>query len=787
MIYTKPMTRMKKSVFFWMLMFSASLAAAAQDAVTVQFYTPTAVRITKGGPAPASRFAVTAVPQAVSVQKSVTKGGTMYDSGGLKVAVANDGTVRFFTMKGILLLKEGAWGFEERTAGVDKGARIVRQTFLPEADEAFYGLGILQDGQLNLRGKTRYMVQDNTEDYVSIVQSVKGYGLFWDNPSPTTFRDDADGMLFESEVGEVVDYYFIWGGDADGVIAGIRSLTGRVPMLPLWSYGFMQCRERYRSSAELLAALHGYRERGIPLDCIIQDWQYWGNNYLWNAMEFLNDDFRNAQAMIDEVHAQHAKLMISIWSSFGPMTKQYRELAEQGHLLDMGTWPRSGLPDWPPRMEYPSGVRPYDPFSAEARDLYWRYLSKMWDMGLDAWWMDSTEPDHHPLQPDKDADFELMTAEGSLRSVRNAYPIVGVEGVYDHQRVVSQDRRVTILTRSAWAGQQRTGANTWSGDVNSRWDVLRAQIPAGLGFALTGNPNFNTDCGGFFPGGYNRRGATATCAQNPRFQELYVRWLQYGAFSPMMRSHGESSRREIWEFGAPGEPVYDAIAKTIRLRYALLPYIYAVSHEVTAADGTFQRALVMDFSADKAVWERGDEFLFGRSLLVAPVVRAQYTPEEVGWQDTPVDFSGERSTQVYLPKGTDWYDFHTGERFKGGQTLTRPTHLDTVPLFARAGAIIPIGPDVQYSGEKPWDDLEIRVYPGADGQFTLYEDEGDGYAYEQGACSEITFTLKGNTLSVGARKGSFPGMLQQRRFRIVTPDGKQSELRYDGAACSVRL
>ena len=772
-----------KKLSIGILLLSAVLGARAQESVSVQFYTPTVVRVVKGGAAPEHSFAVTAAPQAVDVRLSVTKGGTMYDSGALKVAVARDGSVRFFTPKGKLLLKEGGWGLEPRTGGMDEGAMIVRQTFLPEADEPFYGLGILQDGALSLRGKTRRMIQGNTEDFVPIVQSVKGYGIFWDNPSPTVFRDDVDGMLFESEVGEAVDYYFIWGGDADGVIAGIRALTGHVPMLPLWSYGFMQSRERYKSSRELLDVLRGYRDRGVPIDCVIQDWQYWGNNYQWNAMEFLSEDFRDAQAMIDEVHARHAKLMISIWASFGPMTKAYRELAPKGLLFDFQTWPQSGLTDWPPRRDYPSGVRPYNPFSQEARDIYWKNLLRLENMGIDAWWMDSTEPDHLDF---KESDLEIDTGMGSFRRVRNAFPIASVEGIYDKQKTVS-DRRVMILTRSAYAGQQRTGANTWSGDVGSSWESLRAQIPAGLGFALTGNPNFNSDCGGFFPNGYNRSGAPATCSQNPLFQELYVRWLQYGAFCPMMRSHGESSRREIWEFGAPGEPVYDAIEKTIRLRYALQPYIYAVAHEVTASDGTFQRALVMDFPADRAARERADEFLFGRSLLVAPVVHAQYTPEEVRFDDTPVDFSGVRSTQVYLPEGTDWYDFWTGQRHRGGQAVTRLTHLDTVPLYARAGAIIPVGPDVQYSGEKPWDDLEIRVYPGADGRFVLYEDEGDTYRYEQGACSRIEFTLRGKTLTVGARSGSFPGMLQQRRFRIVTPDGTSREIRYDGSAQSIRL
>ena len=773
---------MKKSLVS-LLSLLLCCAALAQGDVHVQFYSPTTVRIVKGGAAPANSFAVTASPQPVAVRTSATRGGKVYDSGALKVSVSADGTVRFLSPKGKLLLKEGAWGLETISEGLDQGLNKVSQTFLPAADEPFYGLGILQDGALSLRGKTRRMIQDNTEDFVPIVQSVKGYGIFWDNTSPTVFRDDVDGMHFESEVGEAVDYYFIWGGDADGVIAGIRELTGHVPMLPMWSYGFMQSRERYKSSRELLDALHGYRERGIPIDCIIQDWQYWGNNYLWNAMEFLNDDFRNAQAMIDEVHAQHAKLMISIWASFGPMTKGYRELAAKGLLFDFETWPRSGLPDWPPRMDYPSGVKPYNPYSREARDIYWKNLLRLENMGIDAWWMDSTEPDHHNF---KESDLDFETGVGSFRKVRNAFPLLSVEGVTENQKKVSE-RRVMILTRSAYAGQQRTGANTWSGDVPSSWEALRSQVPAGLGFALTGNPNFNSDCGGFFPNGYNRIYGDASCARNPLFQELYVRWLQYGAFCPMMRSHGESSRREIWEFGAPGEPVYDAIEAAIRLRYKLLPYIYSTAHEVTAADGTFQRALVMDFPADKAVWNRADEFLFGRELLVAPVVHAQYTPEKVAFDDTPVDFLAARSTQVYLPRGCDWYDFATGVRLKGGQTVTRETYLDTVPLYVRAGSIIPLGPDVQYTGEKPWDDLEIRVYPGADGSFTLYEDEGDSYRYEQGACSTIAFTLRGRTLTVGAREGAFPGMLQQRRFRVVTPDGTVRELNYDGSAQKIQL
>ncbi len=767
-----------------LLIFSASaFLAVAQESVTVHFYTPSIVRIIKGGPACEHSFAVTAEPRDVAVKVASGKAGKTYSSKDLRVSVTDDGSVRFFTASGKLLLKEGSWKMTERKEGLDKGSYIVSQVFLPEEDEPFYGLGILQDGALSLRGKTRYMIQGNTEDFVPIVQSIKGYGIFWDNPSPTTFRDGTEGMLFESEVGESVDYYFIYGGDADGVIAGIRELTGKVPMLPLWSYGFMQSRERYKSSRELLDVLHGYRERKVPIDCVIQDWQYWGDNYLWNAMEFLNENFSDAQGMIDEVHAQNAKLMISIWASFGPMTKPYRELAEKGHLLDFLTWPQSGLSFWPPREDYLSGVRPYDPFSAEARDIYWKNLLRLENMGIDAWWMDSTEPDHINF---KDSDLEQMTGAGSFRKVRNAFPVESVSGVYDNQRKVS-DRRVMILTRSAYAGQQRYGANTWSGDVWSSWNTLRSQIPAGLGFSLTGNPNFNTDCGGFFPGGYNKRGAPATCQTNPLFQELCVRWLQYGVFSPMMRSHGETSRREIWEFGDPGDPIYDAIEKTIRLRYSLMPYIYGTAREVSALDGTFQRALMMDFASDRNCWTVADEFMFGKELLVAPVLEAQYTSENVLFDLTPVDFSPERSSTVYLPKGTDWYDFWTGERLKGGQTISRPTHIETIPLYVRAGGIVPLGPDVQYTSEKPWDNLEIRVYPGADGHFTLYEDEGDTYRYEDGAFSTILFSLKGRVLTIGRRQGSFDGMLANRNFRIVLPDGKTIDVAYDGSARTVRL
>ena len=775
-----------KRLVLTLLAAASALLAYGKD-VKVTFYTPSVVRIQKipdgGSYTDGGSFAVNTKPETVTVKESHSASADVYASSAVKVSVDKAGNVSFQTAKGKKLLTEGGYSFEMRREGLDKGAYVVSQNFRLDADEAIYGLGILQEGKLNIRGVSRYMLQGNTEDFVPIIQSVKGYGIFWDNPSPTNFRDGEDGTVFESEVGTQVDYYFIYGGNADGVIAGIRGLTGHVPMLPMWSYGFMQSRERYKSSAEILGALDGYRERQIPIDCVIQDWQYWGNNYQWNAMEFLNDEFRRPQAMIDEIHQKNAHMLISIWASFGPMTKPFRELDAKGHLLHFGTWPQSGLSDWPPRMDYPSGVLPYDAFSSEARDIYWDNLLRLEKMGIDGWWMDSTEPDHLDF---KDSDLEQMTAVGSYRSVLNAFPIQSVEGVVEKQLTVSE-RRPMILTRSAYAGQQRTGANTWSGDVQSTWDDFRHQIPAGLGFTLTGNPNFNSDIGGFFPSGYNKRGETATCSQNPLFQELYVRWLQFGLFNPMMRSHGESSRREIWEFGKKGEPVYDAIEKAIRMRYTLLPYIYSTSWDVTSADGSFMRALMMDFAQDRNTWDNSTEFMFGKSLLVAPVTKALFTNEKRTYTDEVYDWTTPQSIDVYLPSGAKWYDWWTGKLYSGGQTIKADASIDVCPLYVKAGSIIPIGPNVQYTGEKPWDSLEIRVYPGADGSFTLYEDEGDNQNYRSGAYSTIEFTLKGGTLTIGERKGSYDGMLAERDFRIVFMDkGTEKTVHYNGSRITVK-
>lgn len=680
----------------------------------------------------------------------------------------------------------------------------VYQGFTTDKEEGLYGLGQLQNGQMMQRGMTKHLVQGNVEDVSPFFQSTKGYGLFWDNYSGTTYTDNEQETSFRSEVGDCIDYYFMYGGSADRVIAEVRALTGDVPMMPLWSYGFMQSKERYKSQEETVGVVKKYRELGIPLDCIIQDWQYWGHNYLWNAMDFQNPAFSRPKEMIDEVHAMNARMMISIWSSFGPATKPYRALDKEGLLFDIETWPQSGVEGWPPNLEYPSGVRVYDAYSPKARDIYWEHLNKgIFQLGMDGWWMDSTEPDHFNH---KESDFDRQTFLGSYRSVRNAYPLVSVGGVSEHQRALTQDKRVIILTRSGFLGQQRYGSNVWSGDVQSSWDTFRRQITAGLNFSLTGMPHWNTDLGGFFAGSYNKSWADNSATRNPMYQELYVRWLQFGVFCPMMRSHGADVPREFYWYGKAGEPVYDALVDAVKLRYTLLPYIYSTSWDVTHNRSTFMRALFMDFLNDKQTWDINNEYMFGKSFLVAPVLHAQYTPEvqqkslkeNEGWNrdhkatvDTPVltDFTQPKSMEVYLPADTRWYNFWTNEAVEGGQKLTVSTTFNRIPLFVRAGSIVPFGPDVQYTGEKKWDNLTLYIYPGENGSFTLYEDEGDNYNYEKGAYTEIPMTWNNasKTLTIGTRKGAYNGMLEQRRFTVKTIDGNSKTVAYTGKKIKVKL
>lgn len=709
--------------------------------VEIRFFNPGTVRVLKspeGTPFEKKSLSVIKTPQPTDIHITEEGNNIVLASSAIQVQLDKQtGKLSYFTLQGSPLLTEKDYGIQfTPVRDVDTKTFLVRQAFMLDTAEAIYGLGQHQKGTMNQRFQKLFLRQDNMQICIPFFQSVKGYGLFWDNYSATSFVDNVQETSFESEVGDCADYYFMYGGNADGVIAQMRDLTGQAPMFPQWAFGFWQSRERYKTQYETVGVVKKYRDLKVPLDGIVQDWQYWStDDAYWNATEFGNPGFPNPKAMVDSIHGLNAHVIISVWPSFGPKTKLYQEFKQKGMLLDFTTWPPT------------SGDRPYDAYNPEARTIYWNAMNKnIFSLGMDGWWLDSSEPDHMNL---KEQDFDNKTWLGTYRKVCNAYPLMTVGGVSDHQRAATSAKRVFILTRSAFAGQQRYGATSWSGDVVSRWDVFRKQISGGLNFSLCALPYWNSDIGGFFSGRY-KQGVKDTA-----FQELYVRWFQFGAFCPMFRSHGTDAPREIYNFGGKGYWAYDVQEKFIHLRYRLLPYIYSTAWSVTANASTMMRALAMDFTHDKKVWNIDNEYLFGKSLLVCPVT------------EPLADSHGTQ--KIYLPEGPDWTDFWTGEKVKGGQEITREAPIGIMPLYVKAGAILPMGPLMQYAGEKKPAELEIRIYPGADGSFTLYEDENDSYNYEKGVFATIPLQWNDQLkeLVIGERKGSFPGMLQNRVFHIV--------------------
>ncbi len=758
------------------------------------FYSPSIVRVIK--------YPSAQMPDKKSypIIKTPEKINIVYKRNGDKIQMKTEnmlvtlhsstGKVTYQTLQGNTLLSEKELGtnFTPRK-DVTRDAFTVSQAFALQPEEAIYGLGQRQSGAMNHRNQQVHLSNGNTNICIPYFTSEKGYGVYWDNPGISQFSDTPYETSFSSQVGECADYYFMYeDGTQDGVIACIRNLTGNAPMFPLWTMGYWQCRERYKSPDELCEVLDKYRELKVPLDGIVQDWQYWGCDSNWNAMKFMNpryinklDDkealrylpngedktakfdkprFKTPEEMIKYVHKNNAHLMISVWASFGPWTDQFKELDKMGALLKFETWPPK------------SGAHPYDPFNKDARDLYWRYLSHLHNMGIDAWWTDSTEPDH--LNP-KDSDFDLMTADGSFRSVHNAFPLATNQGVYNNQRAVSNDKRVFQMTRSGYFGQQHYGALSWSGDVVSSWEVLRNQIPAGLNFTLCGIPYWNTDLGGFFGWEYNN-----DCT-NVAYQELHARWFQWGCFMPLMRNHCSSPMmNEIWRFGKEGDWAYDAQKRFIDLRYRLLPYIYSLTGAVTHENGTIMRPLVMDFATDRKAILLDNEYMFGKNILVCPVTQPLYTKKVEGNKGVATVANIAKASspvQVYLPKGSKWIDFWTNEMIEGGREINRECPISIMPLYIKAGSILPLGPKVQYTSEKKWNDLDICIYPGANGEFTLYEDEFDNYDYEKGAFTSIRFTWDdaNRTLTISDRNGSYPGMLKNRRFNLtVMKPGKQN-------------
>ncbi len=596
--------------------------------------------------------------------------------------------------------------------------------------------------------------------------------LKWLTPSP-----EAPSTSLWSQAGGGLDYYFIAGPRIDQVIAGYRRLTGTAPLMPIWAFGLWQSRQRYKTQAEILDTLAEFRRRAIPIDDIVLDWFYWPEN-AWGSHQFDPARFPDPAGMIRAVHdAYHAHFMISVWPKFYTGTANFAELQAKGLLYAPNL--REGIRDW---VGYPDTF--YDAFNPEGRRVFWSQIDRaLFRLGVDAWWLDASEPDLLP-QPSLAGTLTHMnpTALGPASQVLNAYPLMNSTAVAEGQRTAAPDQRVFILTRSAFGGQQRNAAATWSGDTSSTWTALRKQVPAALGFSISGIPYWTMDIGGFAvpPRFSDPHASAATVAE---WRELNTRWFEFGTFVPLLRVHGEMPFREMWQFGGETDPAYRAQLKFDRLRYRLLPYIYSLAGAVTREDGTILRPLVMDFPDDPRVLDIADQYLFGPALLVSPVTAFR-----------------ERRRPVYLPDGTAWYDFWTGTVQAGGRSIEAAAPFDEIPIHVRAGAIVPFGPPLQYTLEKPADPLTVYVYAGADGAFTVYEDDGLTNGYTRGAYSLIPVTWNDarHVLTLGARTGSFAGMRAERTMRIVrvAPDHPSGypfdgpadrEVRYTGQAVAVTL
>jgi alpha-D-xyloside xylohydrolase len=569
--------------------------------------------------------------------------------------------------------------------------------------------------------------------------------LLWKTPTP-----EPSTSLW-SKVGDGIDYYFVYGPRLDDVIGGYRQITGPAPMMPSWAFGLFQSRERYQTQQDSLTVAAGFRSRGAPVDVIVQDWQYWTVD-AWGSHLFDPIRFPDPDGWIDALHdTYHTRLMISVWPKFYRGSQNFDELRAGGFLFERNLI--EGKIDF---LGYPFTY--YDAFDPGARALYWEQMRRhLFVRGVDAWWMDATEPEivegPYPTPRAQLETFEGYmhpTALGSGASVLNAYSLVNSEAVYAGQRAAAPDQRVFILTRNGFAGQQRYAAASWSGDISSTWTAFQKQIPAGLSFSLSGIPYWTVDSGGFSVPPWFAYDPTPERVLE--WNELNTRWFQYATFLPLLRVHGQFPLREMWEFGGDDSPSYHAMLFFDRLRYRMQPYLYSLAGAVTHEGGTLLRPLVMDHPHDEAARDVRDQFGLGPSLMVSPVTAYL-----------------ARTRPVYLPSSTTWYDLWTGEAFTGGQTISAAAPYESIPVHVPAGSILPFGPELQYTREKPADPIVLYVYAGADGAFTLYEDDGTTYGYERGEWARIAIHWDdaAHTLRIGAREGAFPGMLAERTFEVV--------------------
>jgi len=644
----------------------------------------------------------------------------------LKLVVnKKDSVIVFYDATGKKLTQENDRTLTPAEVNGEKTHRLERFTNMWDTQEAFYGLGQHQSGVFNLRGETVDISQDNTNISVPLLLSSGGYGIFWNNPSRGRFNNRFVHALFiTSEVADQMDYYFIYGPDFDRIISAYRELTGAAPLFGKWAYGYWQCKNRYDSQAEILSIAKRYRTEHSPLDNIVQDWFWWKTmgEPVWNK------NYPDPKAMITELHNENVHLMVSVWPFFRPGSRVYDDMDKKGFFI--AKTKAAGF--------HPAGMALYDAFNPEARNYYWNLMNNaLFKIGVDAWWLDTTEPETEGRE--ESILLQNKTGIGSGARYANLFPLMTTTAVYQGQRAASDQKRVFILSRSAFAGAQRNATAVWSGDVDPNWETFRRQIPAGLNYSLSGNPYWTTDIGGF----------VAANPDDPAYRELYARWFEFAAFNPIFRAHGTrtTNQNEIWSYGAETQTI---LTRYDRLRYRLLAYIYSIAWKTTHENYSPMRALVMDFRDDPRVWNIGDQFLFGPSLLISPVTEP-----------------GATSRHLYLPKAK-WYNFWTGEAQDGGRTSDAPAPLPEIPILVRAGTILPMGPPIECA-QQANDPIELRVYPGADGEFTLYEDEGDTYNYEKGAYATILlrWNESNHLLTIAKREGTYPGMPQNLTFNVV--------------------
>lgn len=646
------------------------------------------------------------------------------------------GLVSYLTLDDEVVLSEDAKGLTAAELAGQSTFRV-ETAFDSPLDEGLFGLGQPQDGVMNRKGRDRRLENNNTDIAVPFLVSSRGYGLLWDNTSRSDFyggEEQNTKYRYVSQGGDLVDYYFFYGPTIDQAIQGYRVATGAAPMFPKWAYGLFQSKDHYQSQAEILAVKDGYRNANIPVDAIVQDWRYWAP-YAWGSHYFDEARYPDPKALVDEMHDANVHTMISVWPVYQTQAEtrageldNFEELDAIGAIL-----PSDGTHHF------------YDVFNEAARELvYQQTHDRLLDnQGWDALWADNTEPQGYP----DGFDWTTWdTALGSALFYRNAYPIGHSQALYENWRAMGPDeKRVYVLTRSAFAGQQRYATTCWSGDVDCDFPTYRRQIPAGLHFTLSGIPYWTTDIGGYW--GHPDRFDWTTSEAN----ELFTRWFQYGAFCPIFRIHGGGSRElysDSWT-----ETTKANLLVIDKLRYRLMPYVYSLAWMVTNEGYTMMRHLVFDYQEDTTVYDIADQFLFGPSLMLGPVTEA-----------------GATDRSMYFPAGT-WFDFWDGSSRQGGSEQTVDAPLNRIPLFVKAGSIVPMGPEIQYATESV-DPIELRIYPGRDASFVLYEDANDTYAYEEGEYATIAFAWEDATrqLTIGAREGSFPGMQSSRTFHVVVVD-----------------